>query len=224
MEIGTEFLEFVLAAQRKKVRAATSEIYLTDWLARDRSSPSVQDATAVLLLETPETSDVSVSRAAVSQAAIYPHIFDEGLSKGAAWAELQGGMERLDKCIDAYGDGDIAGVAARLSEVALVLKSVHSKLDRNDPQAALVGFMRRAVLAASPDEVSRSTLESMRSVVRTMQSAPVMSLSEAADLSDQLETNGWNGDEPNASALFQIMFGADVELEKLSAGAILLQG
>lgn len=143
-----------------------------------------------------------VGGATPSQYKIYPHAFDEEEPIGAARLEYQKALTSIRACSESLADGDFGAVSGRLSDAALIFKAAHANLDRDDPLAALTGYLRRAVLAADPSEISRAGMEALQSVVASTLENPVVTLLEAAELSDQLEQAGWNGDEPNAAALF----------------------
>lgn len=137
----------------------------------------------------------------IEQDRVYPHLFDAGVPKGRARAQLALALEEVDLALDAYAANDLRDVGSRFAVAAVILSDSYRILERDDPLSAIVGYMRRSLLAAKVDELGRSSVEVLRSALARLVHSPVMGLDQAADLSARLEQEGWQGDEVCVAAL-----------------------
>lgn len=124
---------------------------------------------------------------------LYPHIFDVASQEGRARAELTAALDAITAAIGAFRDGDIGSISSNLGALALRLDSAYSQIEGNYPLSALVGYLKRAVLVADVGDLSRGALLVLESTVRSLAENPLIDLTEAAEMSEQLEVNGWNG-------------------------------
>lgn len=204
METDDQLLQRTLDELRKRVETLSTSMGTVSLDVPDVSVHEIDKPTPIVSAASPimdRRDHAGASRP--DQRAIYPHAFDKELERGAAWFELESALKSLDECSAAYTEGDIEGVAFRLSESSLGFKAALLRLDSSDPLFALVSFFRRALIAAAPSDVSREALESARSIARSILREPIISLSEAADYSDVLESSGWVGDDQIVSSLMR---------------------
>lgn len=139
--------------------------------------------------------------AVVAQESIYPHVFDPGTRLGSAIGLFRSVPNAIDTIIDLYDSGDLGGVSVSISQVAALLSRVEQSIAVPSPLGAIVAFIRRGLLASDPAALSRAELLGLQSAVRLASLAPVMTLSEAAEIRISLEDIGWRGSEVTVAEL-----------------------
>lgn len=125
---------------------------------------------------------------------VYPHVFDESIKAGQAIAYLRIAINDANVAIDAFGEPDMETVLTRLTQIAAAMGKAHSLTDFNECLGAVVSYIRRATLAVSNEELTRSALNSLIHVLGLMAANPMMDLDEAGDLVDKLSNDGWKGE------------------------------
>lgn len=207
MEFMTEFLLQTpsnlraLPSKQSSTSAQRVQQFLTDWLELNDARKEVAGTEETQVLDQAAGSLGESLDSAVSQAEAYPHAFDESVPEGMARESLVNALDRVSLAIDALEEGDIQEIASRLAQAAVSLRAAHQKLGRDNPLSALVGYMKRGVLTADAENLTRAPLEAMAAVLRKCADAPVMRITEAARLSASLERNGWAGDDSTINAL-----------------------
>lgn len=141
----------------------------------------------------------------VAMGTLYPHVFDEHEGAGLAIASLRLAHVDATRALAAFGEADLDAVQTRLGHVAAALAKAARLNDFNPSFGAVVGFVRRAVLIAMASEVSRSSLNALVNVVATVEKNPMLSLMEAAELTQQMEREGWNGQHAAVERLAQAL-------------------
>ena len=132
---------------------------------------------------------------------IYPHIFDENLSAGQANVHVHNAVRDAQLAVEAFGEPDLQGVATYLGQIAAVMGSAYPLTEFNESLGGVVSFIRRATLAASSAELSRSALNALVYVLQSLVSNPMLDLNEASDLVDKLANEGWQGEHKVADKL-----------------------
>lgn len=135
---------------------------------------------------------------------IYPHVFDDDKA-GQALIYLRAAIDDAKGAIDAFGEPDIPAVDSRLSQIAVLMGKTHPLTVFNESFGAVVSFVRRATLAASSTELSRSALNSLVHVLELSASNPMLDLDEATDLIEKLASEGWKGEHQLASELLMAL-------------------
>jgi hypothetical protein len=164
-------------------------------IARDKLSPSGQ----VNVDQTELTGATQFTKAAhklspVPIARLYPHVFDDAVPEGQSRTHLLSGLADARLAQDAMSESDFDELGFRLGLVANSLRSAHESAPDNIAYRSVVAFIRRAALVAQPTEVSRSALNALAVALRTLSENPLIDLEDAAELSDQLASEGWRGD------------------------------
>lgn len=136
---------------------------------------------------------------------MYPHVFDENIKTGQAIIYLRNALDDVNVAIDAFGEPDFGAVGTRLTQIAVTMGKAHALTDFNESLGAVVSFIRRATLAVSNDELSRSALNSLAHVLGFMATNPMMDLDEASDLVDKLSNDGWRGEHRLANELIMAL-------------------
>jgi len=207
MEYSTEFLlrpvrgAQPLGSKKKEIPSRFVQQLLTEWLDQASLPTEVGGIKATPVLESSSSEIQDVPEGNISQERAYPHAFDQSSPEGMARASIANAANRMSLALDAFEDGDIFQVSSRLGEAAVSLSVAHQKLGRDNPLAALVGYMKRSLLVADVDALTRASIEAMNSVLLRCANSPIMRLTEAARQSGLLERNGWRGDEPAIAAL-----------------------
>lgn len=148
-------------------------------------------------------------------ARIYPQIFDEKLPAGQALVYIHNAHKDAQSALDAFGAPDFQAVATRLAQIAATMAKTHSLTGFNENFGAVVSFIRRATLLVSPEEISRSALNSLIHALRSLSSNPMIDLDESSDLVDTLINEGWQGEHGVADALIAALINeTDIETEE----------
>jgi len=130
---------------------------------------------------------------------MYPHIFDEDIKSGQALGYIRSAISDAQVAIDAFGEPDLQTVGTRLTQIAVMMSKAHTLTDFNESLGALVSFIRRATLAASSVDVSRSALNALVNVLESAAANPMLDLDEASDLVEKLSDQGWRGEHALAN-------------------------
>lgn len=170
---------------------------LEDELVQQMSALKKEDADAQTL------GDAPLNRRA------YPSVFDADSPSAPALLILSNAVQETVKAIDCYSDSDLEGVGNRLDVIAALMSQAHSNAGFNPALGAMVSFIRRAALFASPTEVSLPQLMSLAKVIRRMHEDPLISLDSATDFIDELKTQNWIGANPAIAALVSALFQED---------------
>lgn len=136
----------------------------------------------------------------------YPSVFDADSPSAPALLILSSAVQETVKAIDCYSDSDLEGVGTRLDIIAALMSQAHSDAGFNPALGAMVSFIRRAALFASPTEVNLPQLMSLAKVIRRMHEDPLISLDSATDFIDELKTQNWVGANPAIAALVSALF------------------
>lgn len=149
---------------------------------------------------------------------LYPHVFDPTSAAGEALVHVQSAINDAQFALDDYGDADLISVSSRLSQVAASMKKAHTHSDFNECFGAVTSFVRRATLAAVPENITRPALNSMLSGLRQLSSNPLLGLDEATDLIDRLSTEGWNGSHSAVEKIISaLLTESDLDYEQIQA-------
>jgi hypothetical protein len=143
---------------------------------------------------------------------LYPHLFDESEAGGQARIHIGQALKDAQLALHAFGEADLDTVSTRLTLVAPHMAKAYTHTEFNPSLGAVVSYVRRAVLQASPADVSRSALNALVSVLQSALDDPAIELDEAADLTEKLANEGWNGDHVAVNELIAAM-ADDPELE-----------
>lgn len=125
---------------------------------------------------------------------IYPHVFDENTKAGQSLVYLRNAINDAKVAIDAFGEPDLQAVGTRLSQIAVTMGKVYSLSDFNASLSGVVSFIRRASLAVSNEELTRSALNCLVHALEMITANPMLDLDEASDLVDKLASDGWRGE------------------------------
>lgn len=124
---------------------------------------------------------------------IYPHVFDEATKTGEALTLIQKAIEDVRLAIDDFTDANLQSIGTRFSQIALLLKKAYGISHANDPFAAVISFVRRAILIFAPEDASLPQLNSLLVALKKLADNPLLSLDDATDLIDKLTDDGWDG-------------------------------
>jgi hypothetical protein len=149
---------------------------------------------------------------------LYPHVFDPASAAGEALVHVQSAINDIQLAIDDYGDADLISVSSRLSQVGASMKKAHTHADFNECFGAVTSFVRRATLAAVPEDITRPALNSVLSGLRQLRLNPLLGLDEATDLIDRLSTDGWNGSHTTVEKIISALLAeSDLDYEHIQA-------
>jgi hypothetical protein len=151
---------------------------------------------------------------------IYPHVFDEDIKAGQVLVLLKSAINDANDAIDAFGEPDLQSVSTRLTNIAVAMSKAHSLTDFNESLGGVVSYIRRAMLAASKDDLSRSALNSLLHVLKMMAVNPMIDLDDATDLVDKLSNEGWKGEHKLADEIIAALV-AETEIESSEIQALL---
>jgi len=154
----------------------------------------------------------------VSVARLYPHVFDSNEPAGQAVFLMQQAHDDSVAALELYGAADLAGAQARLTQIAVIASKAWQLSDFNPSFAAVVAFVRRAMLVAQPDTITRESLNTLCSVLHILVSDPMLHLAGAADLAERLSAQGWAGDHPGVDRLIQAILGELPEASSIQWG------
>lgn len=136
---------------------------------------------------------------------MYPHVFDEDIKSGQALICIRNAISDAQVAVDAFGEPDLQAVGTRLTQIAVTMGKAHALTDFNKSLGALISFIRRATLAASSVDVSRSALNALLNVLELVAVNPMIDLDEASDLVDKLSDEGWHGEHVLADDLVKAL-------------------
>lgn len=136
---------------------------------------------------------------------LYPHVFDEDIKSGQALVNIRSAISDAQAAVDAFGEPDLQAVSTRLAQIAVTMGKAHALTDFNKSLGAVISFIRRAMLTASSDEVSRSSLNALVNVLGLVAANPMIDLDDACDLVDKLSDEGWHGEHVLADELVKAL-------------------
>jgi hypothetical protein len=167
----------------------------------------------------PVDSSVFRDEGAAEAKSLYPHVFDADSKQGLARGKLVESLTRAQGLLDAFDDSDLGLLAAEIGLFATTLGAAQEAIEANKVLSSLLSFMRRAALAKDVQQITRASLFSLVSTVRSLADAPLIDLSEAAILADGLQSNGWDGSDRNIAALLKALLAPDEEEGHVVANA-----
>lgn len=200
-------------------QSAASTTKLTNLRNESRSLNLATDTASVFLQERPNlrlrsvASSTSVDDEPISAEPkpipvdrIYPHVFDQEVQAGQALAHLRGAQEYVRSASEAFGEPDLEAVETSLAQVAVAMAAAYPLTVFNESLGGVVAFVRRATLAASVDNLSRSSLNALAVALRVVTENPMLDLDDAADVVEKLETEGWQGGHRLANEILASLF------------------
>ena len=185
-------------------------------VARDKLTPSGQ----VNVDQTELTGATQFAKAAyklspVPISRLYPHAFDDAEPEGQSRAHLLSGLADARLALNAISESDFEELGVRLGIIANSLRSAQESAPNNGAYRSVVAFIRRAALVAQPTEISRAAMNALVLALRALSENPLIDLEDAAELSDQLASEGWRGDHAIAKEIIAGMLEEiDPELAK----------
>jgi hypothetical protein len=124
---------------------------------------------------------------------LYPHVFDSAAVEGRYHAELVAAFEVAEQLNDLVVHGDLIGVSECCSQLAVRLKTAQADVQNNDALGMAISYIKRAVLAADVTAMNVASVQSLVNGLRVIVENPLIDLADAAELSDNLLHEGWNG-------------------------------
>ncbi|SEI45579.1 hypothetical protein [Frateuria terrea] len=140
---------------------------------------------------------------------LYPQFFDEHTEAGQLQTYIDRARTDARRALESYATADLDTVGSSLATIAALMKEAYKKTTFNEDYGAVVSFIRRAALAATPDELTLPALNSLVSVLASLASNPAVKLSEAVDMTDTLREQGWRGDHEAVNALVKLLMESD---------------
>ena len=125
---------------------------------------------------------------------IYPHVFDVNTNAGKVLDLINQANQELEKAIDAFGKPDLPSVLSSLTNISVLFNTSYAFIDFNRDLRALVGFMKRATLVTPEEDISRSSLNALTSVIDSVIQNPMLNLNDASDMCERLSREGWKGE------------------------------
>lgn len=141
---------------------------------------------------------------AISPQSLYPHFYDKDVadeSNGAplVMEQLRQGIEDVQAALDAYQDADMPALWAALGLVASGLNKAHRYTQFNEALGSVISYVAQAVETADYSAITRESLMALQGCLRQVKNHPTMSLADAGDLVDRLESHGWDGNDKDVT-------------------------
>jgi hypothetical protein len=114
-------------------------------------------------------------------------------------------VKYVQAALDAFGEPDLDAVRGFLAQVAVTLSTAYPLTEFNGSLGGVVAFVRRAVLATSISDISRSGLNALQSVLREINDNPMIDLDDAAEAINLLERENWHGEHEIASKIVAVL-------------------
>lgn len=135
----------------------------------------------------------------------YPHIYDDAAAGSLAMSLIANAQLETRNAIDYFGDGDLQSVSASFSSIALMLAAAHEHTGFNDSFGALLSYLRRGILVLSLADVQLSQLMSIAKALDVLHEQPMMTLDQASDEVEALETAGVFGEHQAVELLVRTL-------------------
>lgn len=136
---------------------------------------------------------------------LYPQFYDESTAGGRAIGLVMRALSDARKATASYERGDVDAVGSCLATIALIMRDAQEHTGFNEDFGALVSFLRRATLVASPAEVSLSSLNALVGALAALSENPAIDLNAAAEIADGLSEEGWRGDHELVVAMMKAL-------------------
>lgn len=146
----------------------------------------------------------------------YPHLLE---AAEPALILMRQALQDSRAALACYGNTDFDGVASKLSFIAVLCAQAHKETAFNESFGAVVSYIRRAMIAATPSEIDRDTLNSMVHALSELIENPLISLPAAGDLLDFLSKHGWHGELEAIERLIALVLGEHFEESSIAADA-----
>lgn len=178
------------------------------WTAFERPSlaPDSNSALKVVTTISPNSGASIGSTETTRPERIYPHAYDPQGIAGEALRFLALAKHEASDAIREYSDGNLDGVANRLNFIAVLASKAYAHTAFNSSLGAALSFIRRATLAASAAESSHVSLMALSKALETLFAAPLIGLDAAAELVDNLERHGWQGENQAVASFVAALF------------------
>lgn len=139
---------------------------------------------------------------------VYPHIYDEYGPYQDSLKQIENAIKAIEMASSRYSHGDLSLISNKLSEAASYCKSAYKSAGFNSSFSSIVLFVKRAVLTAEVSEVSLDSLSCLEQTLRTLHQNPMLSLGDAAELSENLSEYQWRGESDVVDELLSILHSA----------------
>lgn len=129
---------------------------------------------------------------------LYPHFFDEssGVSAAQATLSLREAIIDMEEVSDLILEPDFQTAWAVLGSVGAKIKRAEQFSSFNSALRGICIYCRKAIHKADVTQLSQQSVQSMIVAIRRLAENPTISLATAAELADNLEDNGWDGNNP----------------------------
>ncbi|MBL8377241.1 MAG: hypothetical protein JNM79_05200 [Burkholderiales bacterium] len=136
---------------------------------------------------------------------LYPHAFDENEEIGQSLKLLSLARQDIEVALDAFSSANFEEVGTRLSCVSVTIAKAYEISQAHKEFRTILAFIRRAVLFASPTEISRSALNELATSLAFLSTKPFLDLDEIADLSERLIREGLVGSHPVSNEVLKAL-------------------
>ncbi len=135
----------------------------------------------------------------------YPHLFDAEQPTGEAVEHVKQAHEDARAALAAFGEGEIEDIATRIALVSVAMLKAHAVAGFNGAFSVACNFIRRSCLTMESDTISRGQLNALVAAIGALEDNPMLTLTESVELTEKLTAEGWNGDNPLARKLIDVL-------------------
>lgn len=143
--------------------------------------------------------------AGVSLERLYPQFFDEDTAVGRLRVLVLRALDDARRSVEAFECSDLQMVGSCLAIVASIMRDAYEETSFNEDFGAIVSFIRRATLVASPTEVTLSSLNALVGALAGLSDNPAVGFAEAVDITDKLTEEGWRGEHSAVVAMVDLL-------------------
>lgn len=138
---------------------------------------------------------------------LYPQLLDNDLPEGKVLVFIKNALKNAQDALEEFDEPDLHATMSHLNQIAATMVKIHPLTTFNESLGSVVSYIRRAILLISFDDITRVALNSLISALHSMISNPLLRLTEASEIIENLSNSGWKGEHPEAEALISALFG-----------------
>jgi hypothetical protein len=208
--------------QTRQKPATEDDLAHPDPVASVARAPGVvtAQAHAFVVVHATGVANVTIGRSSPAGAdRTYPHVFDINRPEGIAIAHISQARDDARAALVALGDADMGEIETRLAQIAVSISKAHELVTFNGSLAAACTYIRRSVLTATADSVTRGALNSLIAVLNQLTEDPMLTLARSAELVESLATEGWTGEHQVAQRMIELWLSSQDEEVQSEAGS-----
>jgi hypothetical protein len=142
---------------------------------------------------------------------LYPHLFDEssGISAAQVTLAIKEAIIDMEEVADLILEPDFPTAWAALGSAGAKIKRAEQFASFNSALRGICIYCRRAIHKADAIQLDQQSIQAMIVTMRRLANNPTINLAGCAELADNLEDQGWDGNNPLIDEIAEALLNSD---------------